>query len=245
MNKLLTTQSITAPSLPVYASGTPQQRYKHVIRPENPWLIFGPIPRWTCCMTSRLDGQRHRSDLLLRIGDRRPVYGTVGVSPGVWDPGRYPVTSVRCKPPIRPEAAAPAAPIASTALAVEPSVQPIRPEKARTATRPRNDNRQGNPNAARRPIVRQNSPYDQETDVAVRGLMSSDVSAWQATLLTTLIRDAAQPARAPAIQPIRPGDKPETATFLAPSPPSHSGRPGVSNGAPPLSTSPHRPAMRP
>ena len=56
----------------------------------------------------------------------------------------------------------------------------------------------------------------------MRGLMAMDLSARQAALLTKLIRDAAQIANDPGIQPIRPGDQSEAARPAAPD------RPGAS-----------------
>ena len=57
----------------------------------------------------------------------------------------------------------------------------------------------------RRPKPRPNTSCNQEQGEAMRGLMAMDLSARQATLLTKLIRDAAQLASAAGIQPIRPG----------------------------------------
>ena len=57
----------------------------------------------------------------------------------------------------------------------------------------------------RRSKPRPNTSCNQEQGEAMRGLMAMDLSARQATLLTELIRDAAQIASAAGIQPIRPG----------------------------------------
>ena len=56
----------------------------------------------------------------------------------------------------------------------------------------------------RRSATRPNTSCNQEQGEAMRGLMAMDLSARQATLLTELIRDAAQIASAAGIQPIRP-----------------------------------------